>query len=57
MKVLYAFGQITNRLLPFYSIHFCHEISSHLLLRQVIQINYVCIVMYQITMVYSFLIT
>ena len=73
MKVLYVFGQISNQLVPFHSFylsfpsrkfqfiglfhHLCYEISGHLSLREVVQIDEICIFMCRMTMVYSFLIT
>ena len=73
MKALYVFGQISHHLIPFYSIylscssrkfeyidlfhHLCYEISGHLSLGQVVQIDKVCIFFCQVTVVYSFLIT
>ena len=73
MKVLYVLRQISDQLVPFYSFylscpsrkfwfiglfyHLCYEISGHPSLRQVVQIDKICIFMCRITMVYSFLIT
>ena len=73
MKVFYIFGQISNQSVPFYSFylsfpsrkfyliglfhHLCYEISGHLSLREVVEIDEICIFMCRMTMVYSFLIT
>ena len=73
MKVLYVLRQISDQLVPFHSFylscpsrkfqfiglfyHLCYEISGHPSLRQVVQIDKICIFMCRITMVYSFLIT
>ena len=64
MKVFYIFGQISNQSVPFYSFylsfpsrkfyliglfhHLCYEISGHLSLREVVQIDEICIFMCRI---------